>query len=89
MTGHRPFKELTEGFCDARKARVTARFDVMSASGSFQRTVQARALRDAKFRQALLVEAMQALGDGNLEEGRAALRSYVRAMVGFEDFTQT
>jgi hypothetical protein len=56
----------------------------MPLTRSFRETVQARARRDVKFRQALLGEAMQALLDGNLEEGRAALRSCVNAMVGFE-----
>jgi hypothetical protein len=44
---------------------------------SFRETVQARARGDIKFRQALLGEATQALFDGDLEEGRAALRSCI------------
>ena len=51
---------------------------------SFRETVQARARRDVKFRQALLAEAMQALLDGNPEEGLAALRSCINATIGFE-----
>ncbi len=56
----------------------------MPLTRSFRETVQARARRDIKFRQALLAEAMQALLDGNLEEGRAALRSCINATIGFE-----
>src|SRR6266478_6998472 len=56
----------------------------MALTRSFRETVQARARRDVKFRQALLTEAMQALLDGDLEEGRAALRSCINATVGFE-----
>ncbi|QWG25805.1 transcriptional regulator [Bradyrhizobium sediminis] len=56
----------------------------MPLTRSFRETVQARARRDVKFRQALLAEAMQALLDGNLDEGRAALRSCINATVGFE-----
>jgi DNA-binding phage protein len=56
----------------------------MPLARSFRETVQARARRDIKFRQALLAEAMQALLDGNLDEGRAALRSCINATVGFE-----
>src|SRR5258708_25546592 len=56
----------------------------MPLTRSFRETVQARARRDVKFRQALLGEAMQALLDGNLEEGRSALRSCINATVGFE-----
>ncbi len=56
----------------------------MPLTRNFRETVQERARRDVKFRQALLAEAMQALLDGNLEEGRAALRSCINATVGFE-----
>ena len=56
----------------------------MPLTRSFRETVQARARRDVRFRQALLTEAMQALLDGSLEEGRAALRSCINATIGFE-----
>ena len=56
----------------------------MPLTKSFRETVQARARRDIRFRQALLAEAMQALLDGDVEEGRAALRSCINATVGFE-----
>ncbi len=51
---------------------------------SFRDSVQERAHRDIKFRQALLVEAMQVLLNGDLEEGRSALRSCINATIGFE-----
>lgn len=56
----------------------------MPLTKSFRETVRARARRDAKFRQALLGEAIQALLDSNLEDGRTALRSCINATVGFE-----
>jgi DNA-binding phage protein len=56
----------------------------MPLTRSFRETVQERARRDVKFRQALLAEAMQALLDGDLEEGRSALRSCINATIGFE-----
>ena len=56
----------------------------MPLTRSFREAVQARARRDVKFREALLEEAMQALLDGNLEEGRAALRSCINATIGFD-----
>ena len=56
----------------------------MPLTRSFRETVQARARRDVKFRQALLAAAMQALLDGNLDEGRAALCSCINATIGFE-----
>jgi hypothetical protein len=51
---------------------------------NFQETVQARARRSLAFRKALLQAAVQALLDGNLDEGRAALRSCINATIGFE-----
>jgi hypothetical protein len=57
---------------------------IMPLTGSFHETVQARARRDVKFRQALLTEAMHALFAGNWKEGRAALRSCINATIGFE-----
>ena len=56
----------------------------MPLTRSFRETVQARARRDVKFRQALLGEAMQLLLDGNLAAGRSALRSCINATIGFE-----
>jgi DNA-binding phage protein len=56
----------------------------MPLTRSFHETVQARVRQAVSFRQALLVEAVQALLDGNLEEGRAALRSCINATIGFE-----
>jgi DNA-binding phage protein len=53
----------------------------MPLARSFRETVQARARRDVKFRQALLGEALL---DGELEEGRSALRSCINATIGFE-----
>jgi len=61
----------------------------MPLTRSFPETVQARARRDVKFRRALLGEAMQLLLDGNLEEGRSALRSCINATIGFEKLGTT
>lgn len=56
----------------------------MPLTRSFRDTVQARARRDVKFRRAMLAEAMQVLLDGDLEQGRSALRSCINATIGFE-----
>jgi hypothetical protein len=61
-----------------------SKLPTMPLTRSFQETVQTRACRDVRFRQALLVEAVQSLVDGDLDEGRAALRSCINATVGFE-----
>jgi DNA-binding phage protein len=56
----------------------------MALSRDFRQTVQARAARDPAFREALFQEAVQALLQGNVDDGRASLRAFINATVGFE-----
>lgn len=56
----------------------------MTLTRSFKETVRARAASDAAFRDALLREAVQLLLDGDLAGGRAVLRDYINATIGFE-----
>jgi len=50
----------------------------------FRDTVRARAKRDPAFRKALFQEAVQALLQGSIDEGRTTLRAYINATTGFE-----
>jgi hypothetical protein len=56
----------------------------MPLTRDFHDTVRARAARDAAFRKAMFQEAMQALLQGDVGEGHAALRAYINATIGFE-----
>jgi DNA-binding phage protein len=56
----------------------------MALTKEFKETVKARAARDPAFREALLTEAAELLLAGNLETGKAVLRDYINATVGFE-----
>lgn len=56
----------------------------MALTRDFKETVKARAERDAAFRDALLTEAAELLLAGELETGKAVLRDYINATVGFE-----
>src|SRR5918996_5721486 len=56
----------------------------MALTRSFKETVKARANRDAAFREALLTEAIEALLAGDMATGKAVLRDYINATVGFE-----
>lgn len=67
----------------ARRIRIKS-IRAMPLTRNFRDTVQARAGRDLKFRKALFQEAVQALLQGNADGGRAALRFYINATVGFE-----
>jgi DNA-binding phage protein len=56
----------------------------MALTREFKATVKARAERDAAFREALLTEAVELLLSGDVETGKAILRDYINATVGFE-----
>jgi DNA-binding phage protein len=56
----------------------------MALTRDFRQTVQARAARDPAFRKALFQEAVQTLLEGDIDAGRAAMRDYINATVGFE-----
>lgn len=56
----------------------------MPLTRSFKDTVRARAERDPAFRAALLTEGVEALLGGDLDTGKAVLRDYINATVGFE-----
>jgi DNA-binding phage protein len=51
---------------------------------SFKETVRARVERDPAFRAALLIEAIEQLLAGDVDTGKAVLRDYINATVGFE-----
>src|SRR5216684_4233138 len=56
----------------------------MPLTRDFKETIKARAERDVAFREALLTEAIEQLLAGNLDLGKAVLRDYINATVGFE-----
>ncbi len=60
----------------------------MPLTKDFRETLQARIQRDAKFRTALLCEAVNALLSDDLETGRAVLRDYITAPLGFADLAE-
>jgi len=55
----------------------------MALTRSFKETVKERAQEDPAFRYALLAEGVDALLSGEVEVGKAILRDYVNATVGF------
>ena len=56
----------------------------MPLSRDFTETVRNRARREPEFRHALLQNAVEVLLSGELETGKALLRRYVNATVGFK-----
>ena len=57
----------------------------MALTHDFKETARARAKNDPDFRQALLREAVECVINGDLAAGKAALRDYVNATVGFQN----
>jgi DNA-binding phage protein len=56
----------------------------MPLTHDFKETIRARAQREPKFRQALLREAVESYLTGDLDTGKAVLRDYVNATIGFQ-----
>ena len=57
----------------------------MALTRDFKTTIQARVKRDAAFRRALLREAIESFLDGDVGTGKAVLRDFVNATVGFAE----
>jgi len=55
----------------------------MALTVDFREGVMARAQRDSRFRRALLTEAVQELVSGDATAGKAVLKDYINATIGF------
>ena len=60
----------------------------MALTRDFKELVQKRVARDPAFRDALLREGINTLLAGDLDTGKAILRDYIKAMVGFEELAK-
>jgi DNA-binding phage protein len=56
----------------------------MALTRDFNETILARVQRDPRFRSALLKEGIEAFLAGDVDAGKAILRDYIKATVGFE-----
>jgi DNA-binding phage protein len=56
----------------------------MALTRDFKMTVLERAQRDPKFRRGLLEDGIALLLAGELDTGKAILRDYINATIGFE-----
>jgi putative addiction module killer protein len=70
------------------QAPETARGDVMALTKDFKHTIQARARQDPAFRKALLQEGVECLLSGDVDTGKAVLRDYINATIGFEELAR-
>ena len=60
----------------------------MALTKHFKETIQGRAQRDPAFRKALLEEGIECLLAGDVDTGKALLRDYINATVGFEELSK-
>ncbi len=67
---------------------MTVGMTTMTLTRSFHSLVQKRALDDPAVAKALLQEAVTALLIGEVDVGKALLRDYITATVGFEKLSQ-
>jgi DNA-binding phage protein len=59
----------------------------MGLTKDFRETIYSRARRDSAFRKALLTEAVNAYLNGEEGVGKAVLRDFINATVGFEELS--
>ena len=57
----------------------------MPLTQDFKATIQARIERDPAFREELLKEGVECLLAGDVETGKAVLRDYINATIGFQE----
>jgi hypothetical protein len=61
---------------------------MMALTKDFKDTIQVRAQRDTAFRKALLQEGVECLLSGDVDTGKAVLRDYINATIGFEELSR-
>ncbi len=57
----------------------------MPLTRDFKETIRARVDRDPAFREELLREGVELLLSGDMEAGKAMLRDYINATIGFRE----
>jgi DNA-binding phage protein len=60
----------------------------MPLTREFKETVQARLRSDRKYRKELLREGVESLLAGDLETGKAILRDFINATIGFDELSR-
>jgi hypothetical protein len=61
----------------------------MALTKDFRETIRERAQREPAFRCALLQEAVEQMLSGDIDTGKALVRNYINATVGFQELART
>ena len=59
----------------------------MTLTREFRDTIQVRMKRDPAFREELLKEGVECLLSGDVDTGKAVLRDYINATIGFQELS--
>ncbi len=60
----------------------------MAITRDFRKTILERAQSDPEFRRGLLLESMELINSGDFTIGRAMLRNYINATLGFQQLAK-
>jgi DNA-binding phage protein len=60
----------------------------MALTRDFRDTIRERAQREPAFRRSLLREGLQLINNGDFATGRAVLRNYINATIGFSELAR-
>jgi DNA-binding phage protein len=60
----------------------------MPLTRDFRETIKARVERDPAFRKELLIEGIECFLSGDVDTGKAVLRDYINATVGFSELAE-
>ncbi len=60
----------------------------MTLTKDFRETIRQRALHDQEFRRCLLQEGLELIYNGDFSTGRAILRNYINATIGFPELAR-
>jgi len=60
----------------------------MPLTREFKETIQARIQADRRYRKELLREGVECLLAGDLDTGKAILRDYINATIGFDELSR-
>ena len=69
-------------------SKEVERIEEMALTRDFKETIKTRAERDPAFRRELLIEGVESFIAGDVETGKAVLRDYINATIGFPRLAQ-
>ena len=79
------YQVRTRPLARVQATQATGDLRTMSLTRHFKEIIQARIQRDPTFREELLKEGVECLLSGEVDTGKAVLRDYINATIGFQE----